>query len=171
MELRIPTSEQLKSVYEGQLKQAFPASELKPLQSIEELWRAGWALLDYLCVSADHRNRGIGALLLSMLLEQEPDLTIFGESELPSHAPDPVMAEHRLGFYARNGAKTAGYETALFGVPYKTLYWSKKPVDDSVLMEQHRHIYESRFSPEKLDRFIRIPYDPAEPLVATPWEE
>lgn len=125
---------------------------------------AGWALLDYLCVSADHRNRGIGALLLSMLLEQEPDLTIFGESELPSHAPDPVMAEHRLGFYARNGAKTAGYETALFGVPYKTLYWSKKPVDDSVLMEQHRHIYESRFSPEKLDRFIRIPYDPAEPV-------
>lgn len=196
MELRIPTSEQLKSVYEGQLKQAFPASELKPLQSIEELWRdglyrpwclfdgdeivgacflwlgrPGWALLDYLCVSADHRNRGIGALLLSMLLEQEPDLTIFGESELPSHAPDPVMAEHRLGFYARNGAKTAGYETALFGVPYKTLYWSKKPVDDSVLMEQHRHIYESRFSLEKLDRFIRIPYDPAEPLVATPWEE
>lgn len=81
------------------------------------------------------------------------------------------MAEHRLGFYARNGAKTAGYETALFGVPYKTLYWSKKPMDDSVLMEQHRHIYESRFSPEKFDRFIRIPYDPAEPLVATPWEE
>ena len=79
------------------------------------LWlgRPGWALLDYLCVSADHRNRGIGALLLSMLLEQEPDLTIFGESELPSHAPDPVMAEHRLGFYARNGAKTAGYETVL----------------------------------------------------------
>lgn len=69
---------------------------------------AGWALLDYLCVSADHRNRGIGALLLSMLLEQEPDLTIFGESELPSHAPDPVMAEHRLGFYARNGAKPPG---------------------------------------------------------------
>ena len=114
---------------------------------------------------------GIGARLLSILLEQEPDLTIFGESELPSHAPDPVMAEHRLGFYARNGAKTAGYETALFGVPYKTLYWSKKPMDDSVLMEQHRHIYESRFSPEKFDRFIRIPYDPAEPLVATPWEE
>ena len=82
-----------------------------------------------------------------------------------------LYTSHRLGFYARNGAKTAGYETALFGVPYKTLYWSKKPVDDSVLMEQHRHIYESRFSPEKLDRFIRIPYDPAEPLVATPWEE
>lgn len=114
MELRIPTSEQLKSVYEGQLKQAFPASELKPLQSIEELWRdglyrpwclfdgdeivgacflwlgrPGWALLDYLCVSADHRNRGIGALLLSMLLEQEPDLTIFGESELPPTLPIP----------------------------------------------------------------------------------
>ena len=50
MELRIPTSEQLKSVYEGQLKQAFPASELKPLQSIEELWRDGlyrpWCLFD-----------------------------------------------------------------------------------------------------------------------------
>ena len=164
MELRIPTSEQLKSVYEGQLKQAFPASELKPLQSIEELWRDGlyrpWCLFD--------GDEIVGACFLWL---GRSDLTIFGESELPSHAPDPVMAEHRLGFYARNGAKTAGYETALFGVPYKTLYWSKKPVDDSVLMEQHRHIYESRFSPEKLDRFIRIPYDPAEPLVATPWEE
>lgn len=98
MELRIPTSEQLKSVYEEHLKQAFPTSELKPLQSIEELWRDGlyrpWCLFD--------GDEIVGACFL----------------------------------------------------------WLGR-----------RHIYESRFSPEKLDRFIRIPYDPAEPLVVTPWEE
>ena len=50
MELRIPTSEQLKSDYDAQLKQAFTASELKPLQAIEELWRDGryrrWCMFD-----------------------------------------------------------------------------------------------------------------------------
>lgn len=98
----------------GSWKQAFPASELKPLQSIEELWRDGlyrpWCLFDgdeivgacflwlgrpagpcwITCASPRIiETGGSGALLLSMLLEQEPDLTIFGESELPSHAPDP----------------------------------------------------------------------------------
>ena len=132
MELRIPTSEQLKSVYEGQLKQAFPASELKPLQSIEELWRdglyrpwclfdgdeivgacflwlgrPGWALLDYLCVSADHRNRGIGALLLSMLLEQEPALTLFRDTPLPPHPPHPVRPRPAHASRAASGGPYA----------------------------------------------------------------
>ncbi len=41
------------------------------------------------------------------------------------------MAERRLGFYARNGARTAGYDTEMFGVPYKTLYWAEGKVDES----------------------------------------
>ena len=74
MELRMPTPEQLRTVYAADLKESFPASELKPLRAIEQMWadgryypwclfdgdeivgtcflwmgHPGWALLDYLC--------------------------------------------------------------------------------------------------------------------------
>ena len=148
MELRIPTLEQLRTVYDRDLRTAFPAAELKPLKNMEEMWaegryrpwclfdgddiageaflwlgHPGWALLDYLCVAADRRNGG-------------------------------------LGFYARNGARTAGYDTEMFGVPYKTLYWAEGKVDESALMEEHRFVYASTFAPDKFRRYVRIPFDP-----------
>ena len=82
---------------------------------------------------------------------------IFGESEIPGCAPDPAMAERRLGFYARSGARTAGYDTAMFGVPYKTLYWAAGDVDEAALMAEHRYVYESTFAPDKFAKYVRIP--------------
>ena len=41
MELRIPSLEQLKTVYNSDMKDAFPAAELKPLRAIETMWREG----------------------------------------------------------------------------------------------------------------------------------
>ena len=127
MELRIPTLEQLRTVYDRDLRTAFPAAELKPLKNMEEMWaegryrpwclvdgddiageaflwlgHPGWALLDYLCVAADRRNGGLGSVILEKLREAERGNVIFGESEIPCYAPDPAMAERRLGFYARN---------------------------------------------------------------------
>lgn len=40
MELRIPTLEELRTVYERQLKITFSATELKPLAVMENLWQA-----------------------------------------------------------------------------------------------------------------------------------
>ena len=197
MELRMPVPEQLRTVYGTDLKQSFPPAELKPLRAIEEMWREGWyrpwclfdgdeivgacflwlgrpgwALLDYLCVSPRRRNSGAGALLLSKMREKERGNIILGESEAPIHAPDPAMAERRLGFYARNDARTAGYDTEMFGVHYKTLYWADAPVDDQELMEQHRFIYQNRFSPDKFARYVQIPRDPhAAPASLVPWNE
>ena len=188
MELRLPTLEQLRTVYDADLLKAFPAAELKPLRNMEELWEVdryrpwclfdgdeivgecflwlghpGWALLDYLCVSPRQRNAGLGAAILRKLQEVEPDTVIFGESEVPEDADDPAMAERRLGFYARNGLRTAGYDTEMFGVHYKTLYLFREEVDDAALMEEHRFVYQSTFSPEKYTQFVRIPYDPGVP--------
>ena len=197
MELRIPTPEQLRTVYDRDLRTAFPAAELKPLKNMEEMWaegryrpwclfdgddiageaflwlgHPGWALLDYLCVSPGHRNGGTGALILAQMLEQEQGTVILGESELPSAAPDPAMAERRLGFYARNSARTAGYDTEIFGVAYKTLYWAPSPVDDETLMDQHRFIYRNSFTPERYARYVRIPLPPgAAPSPQVPWEQ
>ena len=185
MELKLPTLEQLRTVYDRDLKQAFPAAELKPLRSMERMWEEGWyrpyclfdgdeilgeaflwlghpglALLDHLCVAPHARNAGLGASILAELARVEADSVIFGESEVPEDAPDPDMARRRLGFYARNGLRTAGYDTAMFGVHYKTLYLAQEPVDDGALMEDHRFVYRNTFAPDKFERYVRIPYDP-----------
>ena len=97
---------------------------------------------------------------------------ILGESEAPIHAPDPEMARRRLGFYARNHARTAGYDTDMFGAHYKTLYWADREISDEELMDQHRFVYQNRFSPEKYARYVQIPRDPeAPPILAVPWDE
>ena len=196
MELKLPTQNQLETVYEVYLKEAFPDAERKPLQSIQSMWRdscyrpwclfdgekiagacflwlgrPGWALLDYLCVSSKRRNSGIGALLLEKMQEREPECIILGECEKPALAPDPALAERRLGFYVRNRARMAGYETSMFGVCYQTIYWAKEPVPDEELIAQHRFIYQSRFSPERYAKYVRIPQDPHEPLMKqVPWD-
>ena len=198
MELRIPTPEELRRIYEEEMKSAFPPSELKPLSAIERMWREGrykpyclydddgagplgtaflwlghdgWGLLDYLCVTAGWRNDGFGSLMLRLLPQAEPGMVIFGEAEAPDYAPDPAMAERRLGFYTRNGLRTAGYETEIFGVHYKTLYLTDREIEDAVLMEEHRFVYGSSFTPEKYAKHIRIPYDPAHPCAQVPWDQ
>lgn len=197
MEMKLPTPEQLARAYEADLKTAFPQTELKPLKNIQAmcrdgcyrpwclfdgdeligecfLWlgKPGWALLDYLCVSARRRNDGLGALILSELIKIEANTVIFGECEAPVHAADPPLAERRLAFYARNQARTAGYDTEMFGVHYKTLYWSEKPISDSELIRQHQIIYKNRFPADKYEQFIRIPRNPdAPPSPQAAWNE
>ena len=197
MELRIPTAEQLQTVYDIDMKAAFPAAELKPLSAIRRMWREGrykpyclfdgddivgecflwlghpgWALLDYLCVSPKARNAGLGALILAKLREVEPGTVIFGEAEDPEHAPDPAMAKRRLGFYARNGLRTAGYDTEVFGVHYKTLYLADRQVAEETLMKEHDFVYRSSFEPGKYAKYVRIPYDPAKaPGEQAAWDQ
>ncbi len=196
MELRLPTNQQLKTVYDRDLREAFPPAELKPLRSIEALlaqgryepwclfdgeeivgaaflWlvRPGWALLDYLCVARSRRNDGLGGALLEQLVAARPDTVIFGEVEVPEEAPDPAMAQRRLGFYARHSARTAGYDTEVFGVHYKTIYWSREPVPDAQLMERHAEVYRESFPPERYARYVRIPRPKdARPQPQVPWE-
>ena len=197
MELRIPSPEQLRTVYDRDLKEAFPPEELKALRSIEQIWaegwyrpwclfdgdsivgeaflwlgHPGWALLDYLCVSAGSRNSGLGSVLLQKLREAEADTVIFGESEALEGAPDPELAERRLGFYARNGLRTAGYDTEMFGVHYKTLYLAAGEVNETELMREHRFVYENTFAADKFHKYVRIPYDPnTKPGEKVPWQQ
>ena len=183
MELRFPTEQQLAAVYDRDMREAFPPSELKPLRAIHRLmalgrykpyclfdgdeiagtaflWlgHPGWAVLDYLCVAQNRRSGGLGALILEKLRETEPDTVIFGEVEAPEDAPDSEMARRRLAFYARCSLKTAGYDTEMFGVHYRTLYLPGHEVEDAELMRQHRYVYESSFTPENFRKYVQIPW-------------
>ena len=72
-------------------------------------------------------------------------------------------------FYFRCGLRQAGYDTALFGVHFRTLYLADREVSDEELLAEHQYIYRGTFTPEGYEKFLRIPYDPSEPLELTAW--
>ena len=197
MEMRLLRGDEMALFYDRDLDDAFPGAELKPLRVMEEArqtgkyhpwglfdgedlvggaftweYAPGWVLFDSLCVARHRRNDGLGAQLIAKLVECERGKVLFGESEVPDCAPDPEMARRRLGFYARCGLRTAGYDTEMFGVHYKTLYLAGGPVDDAALMEEHRFVYENTFSADKYHKYVRIPFDPkAAPGPKVPWQQ
>ena len=186
LEMKLPTAAQLKTVYERDLMPSFPLSELKPLKEmLAEMRRGeyhpwclfdgdeivgeafvwahvpGYALFDYLCVTPPRRNDGLGSKLIEKVVEAERGSVVFGESEIPEYAPDPAMAERRLAFYRRNGARQAGYDSCIFGVPYRTLYWAEGAADDGAICAAHAETYRSSIPKLFYKRFIRIPWEPS----------
>lgn len=201
MILRTLTVEELKRAYETDLKEAFPPSELKPLSAMEKmrakgiydplclfddggapmgymlLWKhpeGKYILMDYLCVPARLRGVGVGGRLIEMVRERYPaDAVFIGESEAPTGDPaaDEIILR-RLGFYRRSGAVTLGYDTALFGVHFKTICWARTLPEEAEILRKHQEIYLRQFGREKYDRFIQIPLLPGEkPRPVTDWTE
>lgn len=201
MYLKILSPEELKKVYETDLTEAFPPAELKPLRAMEAMRERGaydplclydeagealgyillwkhedgrYILIDYLCVPAGKRNGGIGGKLLEAAAAYYPKRTVFiGESEAPTGDPErDKLILRRLGFYARNGAKTLGYDNALFGIHYKTICWADPMPEEAEIMRKHQEIYLQQFGREKYDRYIQIPLLPGEkPKPVTDWTE
>ena len=201
MYLRALTPEELKRVYETDLTEAFPPAELKPLRAMERMRQSGvydplvligdegemagyillwkhedgrYVLVDYLCVPAGKRNGGTGGMLLREAIARSPKDTVFiGETEAPTGNPDrDALILRRLGFYARNGAKTLGYDSALFGVRFKTICWADPMPEEGEILRKHQEIYLRQFDREKYDRFIQIPLRPGEQVKpVTEWTE
>jgi len=201
MILKILSPEQLRQLYETELKRAFPPQELKPLQAMEALrargrydplglydedqllgyalmWRCPgvpFALLDYLGTVEARRNGGLGSITLSLLREYYRDFRgIFGESEgaFSSDPEEKAMQQRRLGFYQRNGFRYGGYDCALFGVHYHTLLLGEEDVTAQELLQAHQTIYHENLSDEVYRRFIQIPLPEGEqPRPAQAWVE
>ena len=202
MQLKSLSPEELAVAYATDLKEAFPPAELKPLSSMTEMMARGiyeamalceggeeplgyvllwkhadgrFLLIDYLCVPAGRRNGGLGAKLLSALFAHYPPDTVFiGESEAPTgDAAADEMILRRLGFYQRNGTTILGYDTALFGVHFKTIAWCRAglPPEEEIL-RKHREIYLERFAGSRYENMIQVPLRPGEkPVERTDWVE
>lgn len=201
MYLNVMTPEELERAYRTDLTEAFPPSELKPLGAMEAMRRQGvyeplclrdgtgdvlgyillwkhedgrYVLVDYLCVPAGKRNGGTGGMLLREAIVRSPKDTVFiGETEAPTGDLDrDALILRRLGFYARNGAKTLGYDSALFGVRFKTICWADPMPEEGEILRKHQEIYLRQFDREKYDRFIQIPLRPGEQVKpVTEWTE
>lgn len=201
MTLYTMSPEELRRVYETDLQEAFPPSELKPLFAMEELrtkgiydplcfvdengetlgyvllWRhenGQYVLIDYLCVPSRKRNGGIGTALLSAMQAHYPPETVFlWESEAPiGDAEQDEIILRRLGFYQCCGAKVLNYDCALFGVHFKTLCIAPERVSEQEILQKHQEIYLHHFGQTRYDQFIQIPLLPGEaPFPITDWTE
>ena len=142
------TAAQLTDVYRDEMRRDFPPSELKPLsmilsseaEGVGHTWgvfdgdrlaayllmirpaEAAVSQLDYFAVLPQYRAKGLGAQLLSTLPRYETGAeAIIIEAECPEKVPDAAMAERRLGFYARCGARDTGYTEHLFDAWFRIL--------------------------------------------------
>ena len=127
-------------------REAFPASERKPISMILQTRRKGRAdiwcaikdgrfaglavtvnspdtvLLDYLAVHKRCRNQGIGAEILRQLQKQYPGKGLFIEIESTyEDCPDHALRLRRKGFYLRNGFVPMQVMVNLFGVQMELL--------------------------------------------------
>ena len=136
-------------LYEKSLSRDFPASELKSLSSILELYHRGeyhvlgayrneqfvsyallycpknrrLILLDYLAVEPDYRNCGIGTTMLKQLRQHYLATTdaLLIECERPKSAPDESEARKRIRFYTNAEAVLTNVRIWLFDVEYSIL--------------------------------------------------
>ena len=183
-QLKDLTDAQLKDAYYTVYREAFPPTELKPLSSMRRMTRDGvyrnlalfdsgepvafanlWLdgdhiLIDYLCVPAARRGRGLGAELLERLREAySPETVFIVEAEAPTGDPEKdALISRRLAFYERCGAVPLSYETAIFGVHYKTVVWSPLPPDEAEIRRRHAALYRGRLGPALYAAAIHIPY-------------
>ena len=201
MRFHLMNSDDLRIAYETDLTEAFPPAELKPLSAMEDLrakglydplcllgedgtilgyallWRhrdGRYILIDYLCVPASMRNRGVGARLFAAMREHYPSGTVFiWESEAPTgDSTQDEMILRRLGFYERCGGTILSYDCALFGVHFKDLALASPMPPEDEILRKHQEIYRAQFSPERYAQFIQIPLAPGEkPYEITDWTE
>ena len=197
MELKLLNKEELTALYQKELIEVFPHSELKPLSAMLRLMDMGryepllavegdqpvgyalaWlpesregALLEYFGVFRGLRNGGLGSKILSLLAERCGQL--FGEAEAPcSHDEDAnALRRRRIAFYERNGFRVLDYQCALFGVRFNCLYRGPE-ADDRRVEAMHREVYAGYFSPAHMERYIQLPLAPGEKVHPAPeWVE
>ena len=197
-QLKDLTDAQLRDAYYTVYREAFPPAELKPLSSMLRMTRDGvyrtlalfedgepvayaslWLdedhiLIDYLCVPAARRGGGLGAELLSRLRSLYPPETVFiVETEAPTgDAEKDALINRRLAFYGRCGAVPLSYDTAIFGVHYKTVVWSPPPPNEAEIQKRHAALYRNRLGPALYAAAIHIPYHRGDKIrIFEEWEE
>jgi GNAT superfamily N-acetyltransferase len=194
MTLRELSLDELKTLHQTHLREAFPPEELKPYAAMEALCRRGayhpqgaflagelvgyallwespgegsYVLIDYLGVAAEKRGRGLGSQILACLKEEFLAWRgILVESEAPEGGETDALRRRRMDFYRRNGYTFLNYDCVLFGVHYAVCLCSPNGKGtEGEAMAAHQALYRSQFTPKAYETFIQIPRDPDHPLL------
>ena len=161
----------------------FPENEVKPLNSILDMYSDGCyrvykladeekvkaaafvvvppdadcVLLDYLAVDAEFQSEGFGGYILKKLPMLLGEKTILIETEsIESAANEGQIFERRRRetFYERAGAKKTEHVTLIFGAEYSIWTLGAHGID---VLGELRSIYHYMVSGENYDRHVFIP--------------
>ena len=136
-------------LYRERMKKDFARNELRPLANLRRSWErdaydcyclyggeeilgyaffarlGGSYLFDYLAISREHRDEGLGSAFLRLLADSFADAEcVVGEVEDPDKAKDAAeraLRERRLQFYLRAGYRETGLRSVVFGADYRIL--------------------------------------------------
>ena len=148
------------------MKRDFARNELRPLASLRRSWKngayecyglfggetlLGYAffvrlgknyLFDYLAVSEEHRDEGLGSVFLRALAARFAGADcVIGEVEDPDRAKDEedrAQRERRLRFYLRSGYRETELRSRVFGADYRIL---EVPTAATHTADQLRTVY------------------------------
>lgn len=169
MELRLQTEAEIIQTYNIPMQQDFPPSEIKPLDTILRLSKAGEylcygayeenvcqayayfmkhpsepvMLLDYFAVIQSGRGQGIGSRVLkSVLAHVGEEVTVIIEAESPELAEDETqlqLRKRRIAFYEKNGMLLTDIAAEAFGVGFAILL--NHPCDGQQVRRCYMDIY------------------------------
>lgn len=174
------SNQELKMIYQQYMKNDFPSDELKPLMRIEqqrhknrnyclgfydEEGLSGYAilekcdknqclLLDYFAILETKRSSGKGTLFLQELcfyLEETDALLIESEAAINN------IAERRLQFYQRSGARVTSIHARLFHVNYHILILPiRQNYTDAEIVPLLNELYYSIYPPFFRNLYLKI---------------
>lgn len=164
----------------------FPEEERKPLQLITSTYNKGYskiikimnndniigfmilnriinngyAILDYLAILPQYRNKGFGSRALELLIEQERENSgIFVEIEkigLGKDEKDNELRIRRKKFYDKLGFKKLKFDLVLFGVVYMPYIYTNVNNDEDFIIEEIWKIYEEICGKERIRKNCKI---------------
>ena len=186
MEISVLSKEEMGNVYERHMKKDFPASELKPLESMYRMLdkekylplglydgaeligyayfayanKKTVALIDYLAICEVYRGHGIGDQLLQKIREYLQDwYGIILEVENPDYAESEEEREaqkHRIAFYLRNYVALTDVTLTLFGVPFRMMYLEGFKIKSEEVEMYLKEIYHMMFPDEIYKRVVKF---------------
>ena len=183
MELHRLDENQITKLYQEHMVIDFPKDELKPLKMILQSVQDGFYdclglfekeemvgytfmvklensyLIDYIAIFPEHRNKGVGANLLTLIDDYLGDADrIIGEVEDPAYTDDEkqkTLQTRRLGFYLRNNCYDTGLRVECFGVKFIILEAGKKKCrDKDEVWDLYSRFYKKFLTAERFEKNI-----------------
>ena len=110
-------------------------------------------LLDFLAISDEFRNQGVGSKALKLLQEKYGDKKLFLEIEntTSNNAPNILQRIKRKEFYFKNNMTAQPYKVLLFGCDMEILSF-EKPVS----FEEYFSIFVDLYGKKKAEKKIKL---------------
>jgi GNAT superfamily N-acetyltransferase len=186
MNLKQLNNVEIESIYNEHMIKDFPHGELKPLEVIQKLNKKNnyicfglykneellayallatsklYLLIDYYAVCEQYRNHSIGSEFLSMLKEECKNyngiIVEVEKVECASTETEKLIRKRRINFYKKNGMRMTNILCKLFDVNYCIMCLCNIELEDSVIYEGLKDIYQEIIPVSLYSKYVELSY-------------